>query len=119
VSQGSKTPRLTLQVLKVLRALLDHPSAPHYGLDLSRRAELPTGTIYPILTRLEQARWIRSSWEEAAPSDTGRPRRRLYWLTDDGAEKAATALEEGRQAILPGADKRPRFRGPTPREAPT
>jgi PadR family transcriptional regulator, regulatory protein PadR len=88
-------------MLKVLSILLDHPGAPHYGLDLSRRAELATGTIYPILTRLEQAGWIRSNWEETAPSQLGRPRRRLYLLTDEGTEQATRALEEGRQAILP------------------
>jgi PadR family transcriptional regulator, regulatory protein PadR len=88
-------------MLRVLSILLDRPGAPHYGLDLSRRAELATGTIYPILTRLEQAGWIRSNWEETAPSELGRPRRRLYWLTDQGAEQAARALEEGRQALMP------------------
>jgi hypothetical protein len=41
-----------MQVLKVLRLLLEHPNAAHHGLDLSRQAGLATGTIYPILTRL-------------------------------------------------------------------
>jgi PadR family transcriptional regulator PadR len=99
VTSASGTPRPTLQVLKVLRLLLDHPNAAVYGLDLSKQAGLATGTIYPILTRLEQAGWVVSAWEDNDPSQVGRPRRRLYWLTQQGAEKAATTLDESRQAI--------------------
>jgi PadR family transcriptional regulator, regulatory protein PadR len=118
VSRASRNLRPTLQMLKVLRVLLDHPNRAHYGLELSKRAALATGTIYPILTRLEQAGWVRSNWEDAEPSDAGRPRRRLYWLTDDGAEKAVTVLEEGREAILPEEGRRPRLPTPGGREAP-
>jgi PadR family transcriptional regulator, regulatory protein PadR len=97
----SDLPRVTLSVLRVLRVLLDHPSALHYGLDISKQAELKTGTIYPILTRLEEAGWVVSNWEEADPRTTGRPRRRLYKLTDGGAERAATVLHQHQQAIAP------------------
>ena len=62
----SETPRPTLQVLTVLRLLLDHPTAAQYGLELSKQAGLATGTIYPILTRLEQAGWVVSDWETAS-----------------------------------------------------
>ena len=99
MTSASGAPRPTLQVLKVLRLLLDHPTAAHYGLDLSKQAGLPTGTIYPILTRLEQAGWVISAWEDNDPSQVGRPRRRLYWLTQGGAEQASTTLDESRQAI--------------------
>jgi PadR family transcriptional regulator len=118
VAKESRTPQVTLPMLKVLSILLDEPTTLHYGLDLSQRAELATGTIYPILTRLEQAGWIDSSWEDADPSDLGRPRRRLYRLTGAGAEFAARAVEEGRRAILP-LRKPPRgLRRPGPRESP-
>jgi PadR family transcriptional regulator, regulatory protein PadR len=102
----------------VLRLLLDHPTAAHYGLELSKRAGLATGTIYPILTRLEQAGWVVSGWEERDPGVVGRPRRRLYWLTQEGAEKATTALEEGAQALLPGQRPPAGLRRPGPSEAP-
>jgi PadR family transcriptional regulator PadR len=105
-------------MLRVLRVMLDHPRAAHYGLELSRQSGLATGTIYPILTRLEQAGWVQSSWEEAEPSQAGRPRRRLYRFTEDGAELARTALEEGWQGIVPAGAPRPGLRAPRPREAP-
>jgi PadR family transcriptional regulator PadR len=106
-----------LPLLKVLSVMLDHPSGTHYGLALSRRAELPTGTIYPILTRLEQAGWVESNWENVQPVDAGRPRRRLYRLTEDGTEKADNALEQGRRAIGPGQGRPRGWRGRGPREA--
>lgn len=44
------------------------------------RIDLPTGTIYPALHRLERAGLVRSQWSTAY----GR-RRRSYQLTADGA----------------------------------
>ena len=41
------------------------------------------GTLYKALGRLEAAGLLTSSWEEPAPE--GRPRRRLYTVTGDGA----------------------------------
>lgn len=52
----------------------------------------PSGTIHPILARLEQAGWLESRWEEIDPSEKGRPRRRYYRFTSDGAALACTAL---------------------------
>jgi PadR family transcriptional regulator len=53
------------------------------------RLDLPKGTIYPALHRLEQAGLVRGSWSE----ESGR-RRRMYELTPAGrrrlgAERAA------------------------------
>ena len=48
--------------------------------------DLPEGTIYPALHRLEDARLLASSWAEGE----GR-RRRVYALTDQG--EAALAAE--------------------------
>ena len=45
------------------------------------RLDLPTGTIYPALHRLEQAGLIKGSW-----SVVGGRRRRMYQLTAAGAE---------------------------------
>src|SRR5258708_35552908 len=75
----AKAPRMTLQTQLALRALLADPAAESYGLQLCGETGLPAGTIYPILARLEQAGWGRSSWEDpAAHVAQGRPRRRDY-----------------------------------------
>src|SRR5689334_3256130 len=87
------TPRMTLQTQLVLRALLVDPAAEQYGLALCEQTGLPSGTIYPIIARLEQAAWVESRWEDPETHVAeGRPRRRYYRLTEDGVDHARSAL---------------------------
>ena len=76
--------RITLQTLQVLGVLLTDPLDEHYGLEISRKSGLLTGSIYPILTRLEAAGWVTSAWENIDESRQGRRRRRYYRLTAEG-----------------------------------
>ena len=82
---------MTLQVRLVLQALTDEPGQERYGLEIVQATGLMPGTIYPILARLEQAGWLHSEWEVLDEHQAGRPRRRYYRLTADGATAAATA----------------------------
>jgi DNA-binding PadR family transcriptional regulator len=82
------SPRMTSSVLKVLAALLTDPAAERYGLQLMQATGLPSGTLYPILVRLERAGWVHSRWEQADPVAEGRPSRRYYQLTEAGATEA-------------------------------
>lgn len=97
-----KGPRMTLPTQLVLQALLVNPSQGMYGLEISQTVELPSGTIHPILARLEGYGWLESRWEDIDPREKQRPRRRYYRLTPDGAELSQTALrrkrEQSRQA---------------------
>ena len=87
------SPRMTLQVQLVLAERLSEPSEPRYGLDMCAATGLPSGTIYPILARLERVGWVESDWEDPdAHIAEGRPRRRYYRLTREGAECADEAL---------------------------
>ncbi|MGN9844674.1 PadR family transcriptional regulator [Nonomuraea sp. H19] len=54
---------------------------------------MPSGTVYPILARLERIGWVESRWEdpEAHVAD-GRPRRRYHRITADGVEQARDAV---------------------------
>jgi DNA-binding PadR family transcriptional regulator len=86
---------MTLTTQMVLRALLDDPAKKQYGLELCAHAGLQSGTLYPILARLEQAGWVESSWEDPELQITeGRPRRRYYQLSEDGIAQARLALAE-------------------------
>jgi DNA-binding PadR family transcriptional regulator len=86
---------MTLQVQLVLVEMLNEPSKQRYGLDLCDTTGLPSGTIYPILARLERIGWVESDWEDPETHIAeGRPRRRYYLLTREGAECAAEALRE-------------------------
>lgn len=83
---------MTVATVSVLRALMVEPARERYGLELVRAAGLATGTIHPILARLEGCGWVQSRWEELDPRAAGRPRRRYYRLTPDGAVGATRAI---------------------------
>ena len=76
----------------VLRFLLEEPGSERYGLEIGDAAGLPSGTIHPILARLERLGWVESRWEVVDPSEVGRPARRYYRLTTDGVEQARAGL---------------------------
>jgi PadR family transcriptional regulator, regulatory protein PadR len=87
--------RLTSQTVRVIRVLLASPSEPLWGRRIAEQAGLKTGTLHPILARLEKAGWVESFWEEPAEhEDQGRPRRRYYRFSQDGAQTARLALAE-------------------------
>jgi PadR family transcriptional regulator, regulatory protein PadR len=71
--------RLSRQTLTVLEALLFHPAEWQHGYSLSQRTGIPSGTLYPILMRLEKLHWLETRWEEL--KTPGRPPRHLYRLS--------------------------------------
>jgi PadR family transcriptional regulator, regulatory protein PadR len=87
-------PRITTALIKVLAAFIDDPTLDRYGLDLIRDTGLPSGTLYPILVRLERAGWVHAQWEEIDPVAEGRPARRYYRLTPEGVRVARTELAQ-------------------------
>lgn len=93
----SKSPRMTIPTLLVLHVLLQQPEEELYGGEIGEAAGLPSGTVHPILARLEGVHWLTSRWEDVDPKEAGRPARRYYRLTTDGAAKAAQAIAEARR----------------------
>lgn len=104
--------RVTALVARVVRVFLDDPAAAVYGFDLMQRTRLPSGTIYPILARLEGAGWITGQLEPAEEaSREGRPARRLYRLTAEGAAAGRAALAELTAQLQPAPVRALRARG--------
>ncbi len=69
-----------------------------YGLDMMAATDLPSGTVYPQLGRLERRGLVRAEWEaEDLARNDARPRRRYYTLTDSGETILQEALAELRQ----------------------
>lgn len=89
-----RDPRLSHQTLQVLRLLLEEPRGSLAGSDILKRTRLLSGTLYPILLRLERAGWVESQWENLDPTEAGRPRRRYYSLTGVGHNKTNAALAQ-------------------------
>jgi PadR family transcriptional regulator PadR len=102
-------PRITMNLAKVLRVLVEDPTAKYYGLEIGKATGLSGGSLYPLLLRLEQAGVLASDWEDVDPSEAGRPRRRLYWLTSGGAEYARRTLQEAQRSLTPGWSRTPGF----------
>lgn len=65
-----------------------------YGFEIMRAAHLPSGTVYPLLRRLEAEGLVESSWEDAERAHAeGRPPRRYYSATREGRAALAEARE--------------------------
>jgi PadR family transcriptional regulator, regulatory protein PadR len=90
---GPKPLRITGPILKVLNEFL-HATASLSGAEISRSTGLASGTLYPILFRLEEAGWLESAWEAAVPALVKRPRRRLYCITGLGESNARACFQE-------------------------
>jgi PadR family transcriptional regulator PadR len=88
---GSLLP-LETEILEVAMSMLSSGQTTFHGFGLARamreqsgsRALTGHGTLYKALSRLEEFGLLTSRWEDAAAAE-GRPRRRLYELTKQGA----------------------------------
>ena len=99
-------PRMTIATQLVLGVLMSDFGAEWYGSQIGKVAGLPSGTVHPILARLERVGWLESSWEDIDPSREGRPARRYYRLTESGGRQAQQALTSARRpqsgfAVMP------------------
>jgi PadR family transcriptional regulator, regulatory protein PadR len=81
----------------MLLAILRRGPLHGYGVVQALRAQsdgsfdLPEGTVYPALHRLERAGLLRSRWEIV-----GGRRRRIYALSTNGRQASEVAREEWR-----------------------
>ena len=95
--------RLTRPTTLVLLAL---SRGQRHGFDMLDATGLPSGTVYPILRRLEVAGLVTARWEPVQRArDAARPPRRYYELTGAGSEalrEALTAYPEAASVFTPG-----------------
>ena len=92
--------RMSLQTLRTLESFLENPTDELSGADVQKRCGLASGTLYPILLRLESAGWFVSRWEAVDPASVGRPRRRLYRLTPAGLARASEVFASFGRGVL-------------------
>jgi PadR family transcriptional regulator, regulatory protein PadR len=90
--------KATIATRLVFQAFLDAPTDETYGFALAEATELPSGSIYPILRRLESEGLVQSRW---AVVDAGhqRRRRRFYQLTGKGRRVAHAETASQRAAL--------------------
>jgi PadR family transcriptional regulator, regulatory protein PadR len=96
---------MTPPLERVLGAFLADPAAPRYGYDLMKAARLQSGTLYPLLARLEREKLVASEWE--TPQQEGQRPRKYYQLTAEGVrvarlELARVSASRPRASVRPG-----------------
>jgi PadR family transcriptional regulator, regulatory protein PadR len=85
------TDPLSYTAALVLQALVRGHS---YGFDIVHATGLPTGTVYPLLRRLEARGMVESRWEDEGEAHAeGRPARRHYRPTAAAEASLSEALE--------------------------
>lgn len=85
------SPKLSYNAALVLRAI---GAGYRYGFDIMAATQLPSGTVYPTLRRLEQQELIKSNWEkEPVAFAEQRPARKYYGLTRAGEDALQGALQ--------------------------
>ena len=90
---------LETEILEVALSMQGSEQAAFHGFGLAQTMREQSGshsltahgTLYKALGRLEEFGLVTSRWEDAAAAE-GRPRRRLYELTRQGARVAEHAL---------------------------
>ena len=94
--------RLSVTAVSVLHAIAE---GYEYGFDVIDHTGLPSGTVYPALSRLERDGYVRSDWEDESRAHAeGRPARRYYRVTAPGV-KALTHAAAFYRAMLPAKPK--------------
>ena len=88
--------RRTHALIQVALALMEDPPGRHWGYDLSRRAGVRSGVLYPILHRMLDEGWLEDGWEDPAQLSGKRPPRRYYELTDQGRIELGALLQDAR-----------------------
>jgi len=89
--------RLSITAVSVLQSIA---GGAVYGFDIIDHTRLPSGTVYPALSRLERDGYVRSTWEsDRRAHREGRPARRYYRITAPGVRALAEAVAHYRNVI--------------------
>lgn len=89
---------LSPQAHGLLAELAKAPSDWHHGYELTKALGIKSGTLYPLLMRLESLGHLEAQWREA--EQPGRPARHAYRLTAQGLQ---VAQDLASTAALPAA----------------
>jgi PadR family transcriptional regulator, regulatory protein PadR len=77
---------LSPQARLILASLLEARNTWSHGYELVRRANVKSGTLYPLLIRLEEQGYLEAEWQP--PQSSSRPPRHAYRLTASGIKFA-------------------------------
>src|SRR5215469_4145698 len=93
----ARRPNSSPQTCELLAVMLRKPRTWHYGYELSRETGLSSGTLYPLLIRLNDQGLLESRWQE--PERPGKPPRHVYRLTSEGLAFARAMAAGKREPV--------------------
>jgi PadR family transcriptional regulator len=96
---------ITPKMAKVLKIFLENPGQARYGFELMKLTGMASGSLYPMLARLEEAGWLTRGKENIDPHTEGRPPRLHYTITGAAATAARcqlAALSDQYRPPVPG-----------------
>lgn len=88
---------LSNQAHALLAALLEARDRWSYGYELASTTGIKSGTLYPLLIRLEAQGWLQAEWQQ--PVANGRPPRHAYRLTAAGRQVARAEASGSDRAV--------------------
>jgi DNA-binding PadR family transcriptional regulator len=83
---------ITPKMARVLKVFLENPDQPRYGFELMKLTGMASGSLYPMLARLEGAGWLTRGKENIDPRAAGRPPRMHYTITAAAVSAARVLL---------------------------
>jgi DNA-binding PadR family transcriptional regulator len=83
---------ITPKMAMVLKVFLEDPDQPRYGFELMKLTGMASGSLYPMLARLEGAGWLTRGKENIDPRAAGRPVRTNYAITGAAVTVARVQL---------------------------
>ncbi len=86
---------------RVLGVFLSQPQAWLYGYPLTKATGVKSGTLYPLLKRLQEQGLLEAEWRPSPQA--GRPPRHAYRLTAQGRAFAETWATAAAPAASPSA----------------
>ena len=81
----------------LLAELMKAPHEWRHGYDLASETGLKSGTLYPLLIRLEAQGYLEAEWRQ--PVSGGRPPRHAYRLSAAGQQLARAEAAEGAGSV--------------------
>jgi PadR family transcriptional regulator PadR len=95
----ARRPNRSPETRVLLAALILQPRSWHYGYELSKRTGLKSGTLYPLLIRLNDQGLLESKWMD--PETPGKPPRHAYKLSPSGLAFAREITQPLSAAVGP------------------
>src|SRR5260370_30904851 len=104
---------ITPKMAGVLKSFLEDTGQPRYGFELMKLTGMASGSLYPMLAKLEAAGWLARGREDIDPRAAGRPARTNYTITGAAVSAARVQLAALSDQFRPPAPGRLRSQGST------